>query len=114
MTVPIYWILLTLLVIRVSGIAWWYFPVFIFVVWPALTLLATRVCDKFMRELLHCRTNLQSKRSKFLLQERTDLQARLRPLVEELGPELIENWEESRVIPSIPSDVNSLQVPLLG
>lgn len=117
MTVPIYWILLTLLAIWVSGVAWWYFPVFLFVVWPALTLFATRVCDKFARELLHCRTNLldclHGKRSRaLLLGERADLQARLQRLVEEVAPEVIENWEESRVIPS--NELNNLQMPLLG
>jgi len=110
-TVPIYWVLLAVFVVWVFGFAWWYFPVFMFVVWPALTVLGTRVCDEFWKQLVHSRTNLKTKQSKALLDERIDLQARLRTLVEDLAPEIIDNWEEQRVIRA---DEHTLQLPLLG
>jgi len=110
-TVPIYGIFLALLVMWISGIAWWYFPVIIIVVWPALIFLGTRVCDEFWKQLLHCRTNLLRKKSRALLDERTDLQERLVPLIEELGPQVIEDWDNTRIITP---DEHTLLTPLLG
>jgi len=109
--VPIYWIFLTAVAIWVSGIAWWYFPVFFLVVWPLSTFIGTRICDEFWKQLMHCRTNLLTKQSQALQDERADLQARLTQLAEDLAPEVVEDWQETRVVQP---DEHTLLLPLIG
>jgi glycerol-3-phosphate O-acyltransferase/dihydroxyacetone phosphate acyltransferase len=117
--VPLYLTLLAILIVFLSGLRWWWTFVFMFVILPIATVVAARTSDIFARHLWHCQTNWRlrcTSASKDLFSMRLSLQTQVRQLVEKLGPEVIDNFQESRIISKeeIHADTcKTLQMPLL-
>eukprot|EP00928_Gymnodinium_smaydae_P009824 TRINITY_DN13679_c0_g3_i1.p1 TRINITY_DN13679_c0_g3~~TRINITY_DN13679_c0_g3_i1.p1 ORF type:complete len:573 (-),score=80.79 TRINITY_DN13679_c0_g3_i1:84-1592(-) len=113
---PLYEIFLSAVAAWLTSTGWLGFLISAVLVLPISTLVATYVCDSFAKACVHCQTNFGRRRiAKPLLEHRAQLQRRIRALVEELGPQVVDDFSHKRIISAeeLARD-NDLLQPLLG
>eukprot|EP00927_Polykrikos_kofoidii_P017339 TRINITY_DN1788_c0_g2_i1.p1 TRINITY_DN1788_c0_g2~~TRINITY_DN1788_c0_g2_i1.p1 ORF type:complete len:570 (-),score=78.44 TRINITY_DN1788_c0_g2_i1:173-1882(-) len=98
--IPLYILFLTVMVILLAKLDWWIgFPLY-FVGWPLVGYIGITVCDHFAKATSVCKTVVLRCRGghQSLATQRIALQLLVRKLVEEVGPQIDDNFGERRVI----------------
>jgi len=94
--VPIYTFFLNLLIMWASGTGWTTLLFLTFVWTPLCVSFGLRMCDHFWGAVSVFSHILFSHRAKSMLDKRAELQRRVRELVEEFGPKVVEDFSKKR------------------
>jgi glycerol-3-phosphate O-acyltransferase/dihydroxyacetone phosphate acyltransferase len=94
--VPIYALILNCLLVWFSSGGWKTFLFLSLIVTPMTISFGVRICDLFWEAVAHCHSFTSSRRSRSMLEERTQLQKKIRALVEELGPHVVDDFSSKR------------------
>lgn len=102
--VPLYNLLIAAVVTWLAGVGFWLFPLSYFVLQPAVEYMMILLCDHFVRCAKHCAAivlfGCSCSDTSRLQERRRQLQALVRQMVEEVGPQIREDFQLARVIRS--------------